>query len=200
MGWYHLSLVLLVITACVLQQFSPLFEPLYEGRVLIVPLAFLCAAVTVNTGPMLLLAFIGGFLWDAQHVITPLPDPLSGNPEVYTDTTGDLKFGYSIILYALMGFFMQGLQPLFREGKWHISALLSGVAIFLYLSAEYCLISFVRGDPMISRSLFLKIGFTSLLTMLLCPLVFWALYGLAGLFRHTISYEGLKIDRRSVAE
>ena len=114
--------------------------------------------------------------------------------------TDDLKFGYSIILYALMGFFMQGLQPLFREGKWHISALLSGVAIFLYLSAEYCLISFVRGDPMISRSLFLKIGFTSLLTMLLCPLVFWALYGLAGLFRHTISYEGLKIDRRSVAE
>ena len=74
MGWYHLSLILLLITASVLQQFSPLFEALYEGRVLIVPLAFLCAAVTVTTGPMLLLAFIGGFLWDALHVITPLAE------------------------------------------------------------------------------------------------------------------------------
>ena len=99
-----------------------------------------------------------------------------------------------------MGFFMQGLQPLFREGKWHISALLSGVAIFLYLSAEYLLISFVRGDPMITRSLVLKIGFTSLLTMMLCPVMFWTLSRLAGLIHHTISYEGLKIDRRGLTE
>ena len=44
MGWYHLSLVCLVITACILQQFSPAFESLYEGRILVVPLVFLCAA------------------------------------------------------------------------------------------------------------------------------------------------------------
>jgi hypothetical protein len=48
----------MVITACILQQFSPAFEGLYEARVLVVPLVFLCAAVTVNVGPMLLLAFV----------------------------------------------------------------------------------------------------------------------------------------------
>jgi hypothetical protein len=109
-------------------------------------------------------------------------------------------FGYSIILYAMMGFFMQGIQPLFREGKWHISALLSGLAIFLYLSVEYLFITFVRGDLVLTRSLFLKITFTSLLTMFLCPVVFWALYGLAGLFHHTISYEGLKTARRGAGD
>jgi len=197
MGWYHLSLVCLLVTACILQQFSPAFESLYEGRVLVVPLVFLCAAVTVHAGPMLLLAFIGGFLWDAQHVITPPLEELRGNPEVYIDPNEDVIFGYSIILYAMMGFFMQGIQPLFREGKWHISALLSGVAIFLYLSVEYLFITFVRGDLVLTRSLFLKISFTSLLTMFLCPVVFWALYGLAGLFHHTISYEGLTTTRRN---
>ena len=199
MGWYHLCLVCMVLAACILQQFSPAFESLYEARVLVVPLVFLCSAVTVNTGPMLLLVFIGGFLWDAQHVITPPLEALQGNPKVYIDQYGDVTFGYSIVLYAMMGFFMQGIQPLFRQGKWHISALLSGVAIFLYLSAEYLFITFVRGDLVLTRSLFLKISFTSLLTMFLCPVAFWALYGLAGLFHHTISYEGLKSARRGIA-
>lgn len=194
MIWYHVSLVFLVITACILQQFIPAFESLYEARILAVPLVFLCASVTVNVGPMLLLAFIGGFLWDAQHVIVP-PEH-GGNPEVYIDPQADVKFGYSIVLYAMMGFIMQGIQPLFREGKWHVSAFLSGVAIFLYLTAEYLFITFVRGDLVLTRGLFLKITLTSLMTMVLCPLIFWALFGLAALFRHTIRYDGLKSDGR----
>ena len=104
MGWYHLSLLFLVITACIFQQFTPTFHSLCDAGILLVPLVFLCCSVTVGAGPMLLLAFIAGFLWDAQHVITPLPAALLGNPEVYEDTGGDVRFGYSIILYALMGF------------------------------------------------------------------------------------------------
>ncbi len=200
MFWYHVSLVCMVITACIFQQYSPALETLYGARVLIVPLVFLCAAVTINAGPMLLLAFIAGFLWDAQHVIVPPPEELKGNPEVYTDTTGDVKFGYSIILYALMGFIMQGIQPLFREGKWHVSAMLSGVAVFLYLFAEYLFITFVRGDLALGSALFLKISFTALLTMVFCPLVFWALFSLAGLFQHTISYQGLRSDGRNTID
>ena len=96
-----------------------------------------------------------------------------------------------------MGLFMQGLQPLFREGKWHVSAILAGIAIFLYLSAEYLCLTFVRGDLIISRGLFLKISFTALLTMLLCPLIFWILYSLAALFHYTITYEVLAPDREA---
>lgn len=190
---YHLSLLAMVITACILQQFSPTFEGLYEARILVVPLVFLCCAVTVNVGPMLLLAFLCGFLWDAQHIL----GPHGGSEDVYAKANEDVRFGYSIILYALMGFFMQGLQPLFREGKWHVSALLSGVAIFLYLFVEYMFITFVRGDLIVNRALLLKISFTSLLTMILSPLVFWVLFRLAGLFHHTIRYEGLKTRRRA---
>ena len=196
MIWYHVSLILMVITACILQQFSPAFEGLYEARVLVVPLVFLCAAVTVNVGPMLLLAFVCGFLWDAQHIL----GQHEVDPQVYVDSQADVRFGYSIVLYAMMGFIMQGIQPLFREGKWHVSALLSGVAIFLYLFVEYMFITFIRGDLILTRSLLLKITFTALMTMFLCPLVFWSLFRLAGRFHHTIRYDGLKTDRRAFVD
>ncbi len=196
MIWYHVSLILMVITACILQQFSPAFEGLYEARVLMVPLVFLCAAVTVNVGPMLLLAFVCGFLWDAQHIL----GQHEVDTQVYVDSQADVRIGYSIVLYAMMGFIMQGIQPLFREGKWHVSALLSGVAIFLYLFVEYMFITFIRGDLILTRSLFLKITFTALMTMFLCPLVFWSLFRLAALFHHTILYEGLKTDRRAFVD
>ncbi|MEO1844315.1 MAG: hypothetical protein ABGZ37_08555 [Akkermansiaceae bacterium] len=196
MIWYHVNLILMVITACILQQFSPAFEGLYEARVLMVPLVFLCAAVTVNVGPMLLLAFVCGFLWDAQHIL----GQHEVNTQVYVDSQADVRFGYSIVLYAMMGFIMQGIQPLFREGKWHVSALLSGVAIFLYLFVEYMFITFIRGDLILTHSLFLKITFTALMTMFLCPLVFWSLFRLAALFHHTIRYEGLKTDRRAFVD
>jgi len=194
--WYHVSLLAMVIVACVVQQFSPAFVSLYEARILVVPLVFLCSAVTINVGPMLMLAFACGFLWDAQHIL----GPHGGNADVYVNANEDVRFGYSIILYALMGFFMQGIQPLFREGKWHVSALLSGVAIFLYLFVEYMFITFIRGDFVVTRALLLKISFTSLLTMFLSPLVFWALFRLARLFHHTIRYEGLKTGRRAFVD
>ncbi len=193
---YLCSLVMLVFTACIAQQFVPVFMGLYEARILILPLVFLCSAVTVNAGPMLLLAFICGFLWDAQHLL----GPPGGDVKVYTDQVEMMMFGYSIVLYAAMGFLMQGIQPLFREGKWPVSALLSGVAIFFYLSAEFLLITFVRGDFLITRGVVMKITFSSLLTMLLSPFVFWILFKLAALFRHTIRYEGLKTNRRSYAD
>lgn len=199
MLWYHVSLILLVISSTILQQFSPAFEGLHEARVLVVPLVFLCAAVTVNVGPMLLLAFVCGFLWDAQHILSH-HEMDQKMLQVYVDSQADVRFGYSIILYAMMGFIMQGIQPLFREGKWHVSALLSGVAIFVYLFVEYMFITFIRGELILTRALFLKISFTSLLTMFLCPPVFWVLFRLADLFHHTIDYEGLKSDRRGFVD
>ena len=92
---------------------------------------------------------------------------------------------------------MQGIRPLFREGKWHVSALLTGVAIFLYLFAEFMLITFVRGEFILTRGIMLKISFCALLTMLFSPLVFWVLFKFAALFNHTIRYDGLKTRRRA---
>lgn len=191
---YLFSVVCLVLTSFIFQQFMPAFHGLYDARILLVPLVFLCSSVTVSTGAMLILAFLCGFLWDAQH-LPGLSAQVEDNP-VYSQPVEMLRFGYSIVLYAAMGFLMQGIRPLFREGKWHVSALLTGVAIFLYLFAEFMLITFVRGEFIVTRPVMMKITFCSLLTMLLSPIVFWILFKMATLFRHTIRYDGLKTPRR----
>ena len=137
---------------------------------------------------MLLLAFIGGLLWDAQCHL----GPIVADPEVYSHPVESLRFGYSIILFGVAGFLMQGLNPVFRQGKWHFSAIFSGIAIFLYLAAEFVVISFIRGDFTITRSIIRLMFYTSLLTMTLSPIVFWILYQISNLFDHSLYPEAKK--------
>ena len=180
---YTLITVLLVLASFVVQQFIPAFTGFHHSRILIVQLVFLCAAVTVGSPTMLLLAFISGFLWDAQSYI----GTLNGDPDVYTQPVESLRFGYSILLFGAMGYLMQGVQPLFHQGKWQISALLSGIAIFLYLIAEFLIISFVRGGLEMNQAVFKQITYTALLTMLFSPIVFWILFRIAALCQHSIN-------------
>lgn len=192
---YTASLVILVLLAVVLQQFVPPLAPLFESRVMLVALVFLCASSTVPAPVMLILAFLCGFITDAENWI----GPHGGDPEVYPRPVEPLHFGYSIALYAVMGYLMQGIQPLFRQGKWQFSAALSGIAVFLYLLAEYLLINFVRGGFSFTRWTFLKIAFSSGVTMLLSPLVFWLLFRLADWSRYTIRFDGMKRRKRAHA-
>jgi cell shape-determining protein MreD len=189
---YTFITLLLVLAAFVVQQFLPAFTGLHNARILLVQLVFLCAAVTVGTPTMLLLAFVCGFLWDAQCGL----GPAGGDPEIYSLPVESLRFGYSILLFGGMGYLMQGIQPLFREGKWQFSALLTGIAVFLYLSAEYALITFVRGEFILTRATVLQVIITSLLTMLFSPLVFWMLFKISNLCQHTIRFDGIKRKKR----
>jgi hypothetical protein len=180
---YSFITLLLLLTSFVVQQFLPAFTGFYQSRILLVLLVFLCAAVTVGQPTMLMLAFVGGFFWDAHCGI----GPHGGDPEVYTQQVESLRFGYSIPLFAAMGLLMQGIQPLFRRGKWQFSAYLSGVAIFLYLAAEYAIINFVRGDFVLSKATLMQMLSTSLLTMLFSPFIFWLLFRIAKLCQHSIN-------------
>lgn len=190
---YTLFTVLLLLAAFVIQQFLPAFTGLHHSRVLLVQLVFLCSAVTVGPPTMLLLAFIGGFLWDAHCALAPH----GGDPEIYTQQAELLRFGYSILLFAAMGYLMQGVRPLFRRGNWQFSALLSGLAIFLYLAAEYAVISFIRGGLVFSADTLRMTAYTSLLTMLASPLVFWLLFRISDLCHHALQEEVGKKRRRS---
>ena len=190
---YSLITILLLLAAFVVQQFLPAFTSIHQSRILLVQLVFLCAAVTVGPPTMLLLAFIGGFFWDAHCAL----GPHGGDPEIYTQQVESLRFGYSIFLFAAMGFLMQGIQPLFKQGKWQFSALLSGIAIFLYLAAEYAIINFVRGEFTLSKATILQMVFTSLLTMLFSPLVFWLLFRIARACDHSINPEAGRKRRRA---
>jgi len=189
---YSFSLLILVLLALIAQQFIPVLTGLYNSRLLLVTLVFLCASVTVRPPVMLILAFICGFLWDAQNAL----GPAGGDPEVYKYPAESLRFGYSIVLYGAIGYLMQGIQPLFREGKWQFSTFLVGVSIFVYLISEYLIINFVRGDFQFSRATLLQITFTSILTMLFSPVVFWAQFQIAERFGHEIRFEGLKKKKR----
>jgi hypothetical protein len=188
---YNLSAVILLLIAFMVQQFVPAFIGLSHARLLIVQLVFLCCAVTVTTPTMLLLAFIGGILWDAHCYLAPIVS----DPEVYTQPVESLRFGYSIILFGAVGFLMQGLNPIFRQGKWHFSAILSGIAIFIYLTAEFILISFIRGDFTMTRSVLRLLVYTSVFTMALSPVVFWILYRVAKLFDYSIYPDAIKSKR-----
>ncbi len=182
---YSISLTGLLLLSCLIQLFLPPISAWYEARILLLPLILLCGSVTVSTGIMLFLAFLGGFLWDAQQVFIII----EGDPVVYHSAPDSLKFGYSIILYTLMGFLMQGIRPLFREGNWYVSAALTGVAIFLYLFVEFLLRRFIVGGLAFDDETLRQIGATSLLTMCLSPFVFWTLFRVADLCGHTIQYE-----------
>lgn len=180
---YSFITILLLLAAFVVQQFLPAFTGIHQSRIMLIQLVFLCAAVTVGQPTMLLLAFIGGFFWDAHCAI----GPHGGDPEVYTQQVESLRFGYSILLFGAMGYLMQGIQPLFKQGKWQFSAFLSGIAIFLYLAVEYAIINFVRGDFILSQATLMQMVFTSLLTMLFSPFVFWLLFRVAKSCDHSIN-------------
>ncbi|MBK1834050.1 hypothetical protein [Roseibacillus ishigakijimensis] len=188
---YLFSVLGLLLTAFVLRQFIPVLPDFYHARLFLVPLVFICAAVTLDVTGMLLLSFVCGLLWDAQHIILPV----EGDPEVYPEVVTTLKFGYSIFLFALGGFIMQGVQPVFREGKWQISVPVTGVALFFYLFTELMLLSFVRGHLLFSEDNLRFIFYSSVLTMLFSPLVFLVLFQLAKTFRYQIRYKGLRKTR-----
>ncbi|MCU0778007.1 MAG: hypothetical protein MUF86_10130 [Akkermansiaceae bacterium] len=189
---YSFITILLLLAAFVVQQFLPAFTGLHHSRILLVQLVFLCCAVTVGQPTMLLLAFMGGFLWDAQCAL----GPHGGDPEVYTQQVENLRFGYSILLFGGMGVLMQGIQPLFKQGKWHFSALLTGIAVLLYLAAEYTIINFIRGEFVLNPATMRQMAWTAFLTMLFSPLVFWMLFRVANLCDHSINPEAGRKRRR----
>ncbi|MFY7818312.1 MAG: hypothetical protein ACOVRB_08115 [Akkermansiaceae bacterium] len=155
---------------------------LYHARIFLLLIVFLCIAVSVPLPVMFLYALMCGFFWDAQCVL--------GSPEVdtsiYLNPVPSLRFGSSILLFGLAGLLMHGFRPLFLQGKWYLSALLTGIATFLYCLTEYAAIDFVRGSFTISRGVIFQSSYTALFSIVVSPLVFALLFYLARLFHHSI--------------
>ena len=166
----------------------PAITDLYGARLLILPLTFLCCVVTVGFSPMLILTFLCGFIWDAQNAM----GTQGGDPAVYNDPADQIHFGYSIILYLIMGVIMQGFQPCFRKGVWQVSVVISGISTFIYLLTEYMLINIIRGDFYFPLRVFYQIWISAAITMFCGPIIFLILFKLAKIFGHTIRYDGLQ--------
>jgi cell shape-determining protein MreD len=179
---YSLSLILLILLAIVAQQFLPVFISLYNARLFLLLTVFLCASVTVPLPVMFFYALIGGFLWDAQCSLSAM----KVDPYVYPDPVPSLRFGVSILLFGLTGLFMHGFRPLFLQGKWYLSACLTGAATFLFCAGEYLLIDFARGSFTFHSKVFLQCFYTALFSIVVSPLIFALLFQDAKWFHHAV--------------
>jgi len=162
----YIYLIFAELLALTAQEYIP---PLPHGaRVLLLPLVFFYGALAVSPPAMLLLAFTGGFMWDAL-VATQVVD---GSLEI--------SLGWSIVLYAALGAVMSGFRPLFKRGHgWEIHCLLAGPLVCIFSLSEYLMITFRRGDFIFPKVIWWRIGSEGLAAMIAAPFVFLFLHWLA---------------------
>ncbi len=198
MLFHPISIILLLLTFMV-QEFIPGLEIAQFATLFLPAVFFFSASVAAPFSMMLLLAFITGFVWDARHLPGVL-ESLSGAEDVF-GTGADvelgagshpLPFGLSIVLFGMLGTLLQGIRPLFKRGRLELPVLMVGLAVFVWLLAQFLIITFLRGSLQFPAGVWSKMITDSLLAMLAAPLIFLLLYSLARLSSYEIKYEGLR--------
>lgn len=200
---FYPAVFVLMLVSFAVQEFIPSVPMAQYATLLLPPVFFFAASVAVPFPVMLVMAFITGALWDARHlpsfVGTGRFDPgalLSGMMGDAADlaSSGDLLFGLSIVLFGLLGMFMQGIRPLFKRGRLELPVLMVGVSTFAWLLMQYLVMTFLRGSLYFPPGIWTKMVTDSLLAMLASPLLFLLLYSLANVSRYEIRYEGLRYN------
>ena len=164
---FFVILLICMFLALVAEHFiGPL--PMTSSRVLLMPIIMFYGALALPVPGMLALAFFGGLMWDALNGLI-----VDGNVEI--------AMGWSIVLYAVLGTLMGGFRPLFQRGRWEVHCLLSGVCSAFIVLAEYLMITF-RREPVVfhfDKEVWMRIGGSGLVAVLLSPFFFFALNYLA---------------------
>ena len=111
------------------------------------------------------------------------------------DAAANPSFGYSILIYGLLGSLMQGIRPLFRRGRWELPVLMTGIGTGLLLIIEHLWICFLRGRFFFSEEIWMNIGTTALLSMMVSPLLFLGVHWLSAVAGYQIRYDGLRLRR-----
>ncbi len=193
---FCLSLAMLLALSFLAQEFIPVIPWAYEARLLLVPVVFFACAVAVPFPLMLLFAFATGFVWDARHLVidgAPMAEQVISTTAVLD--TASPAFGYSIVLYGLLGSLMQGIRPLFRRGRWELPVLMCGLGTGLLLTVEHLWFCFLRGRFFFSEAIWLHIGTTALLSMMISPVIFFFVHSLSRLSGYQIRYDGIELRR-----
>lgn len=193
---FCLSLAVALALSFLAQEFIPVVTWAYEARLLLVPVVFFACAVALPFPLMLVFAFATGFVWDARHLVidsATLTDPLLGGVSDFD--TASPSFGYSILLYGLLGSLMQGIRPLFRRGRWELPVLMCGIGTAILLTIEHLWFCFLRGRFFFPEEIWLHIGTTALLSMMISPVIFLFVHTLSRLAGYQIRYDGLDLKR-----
>lgn len=193
---FCLSLALGLALSFLAQEFLPAVPWAYEARLLLVPVVFFACAVALRFPVMLLFAFATGFVWDARYLVI---DTAPVGEQVFNASSSleaaSPSFGYSILLYGLLGSLMQGIRPLFRRGRWELPVLMCGLGTALLLTLEHLWFCFLRGRFFFSEAVWLNIGTTALLSMMISPVIFLLVHKLSRLSGYQIRYDGLELKR-----
>lgn len=173
-----------------IQKFIPNFEWASGSTLLLVPTLFFCISATISFPYMLGLAFVTGLIWDADHLVyDPATEAGTAGPLA---TSLGLPFGYSILLFGLLGMLMQGIRPLFKARRLGLPILMVGFAVVLWRLAEYLIIVFRRGDPSFARDFWMEILGCAFLSLVAAPFLLYLLHKTAQLMRYQIHYEGFR--------
>jgi len=178
----------MILLSFILQEFLPVFDWAYGSRLMLVHAVFFAAAVAVPFPVMLGLALVTGFIWDARYHVPIYPDDAAFGMV----TQSEIPFGFTILIFGLMGALIQGVRPLFRRGRWELPVFMIGLCTGLTLLIEYLVISFQRGGLEISMELWWKLLMTALLSSLVSPFLLLLLSRVADRMRYRIRTEGLK--------
>ena len=183
----YCSLVLLIIGASFfLQEFIPIFGWAYHSQLLLVHAVFYASAVSVPFPVMLLYAFVAGFIWECRYHL-----PISMSETVNYSGQLELPFGFTILVFGLMGTFIQGVRPLFRQGRWELPVLMIGICTFAGLMLQYLVISFHRGGIVSSAEFWWKILMNSLFSTLIAPFLLLLLSRIAERTGYRIRMDGI---------
>lgn len=197
---FNIVVFILLTLAFGVQEFIPAIEFAQQARVLLPPVFFFAASLSVSFPMMLFFALFTGLLWDARHLPykedkSPVQKVLDLSMQNSQDINhgGNVKLhvGYSIFLFGAAGTLMQGIRPLFKRGRWELPVIMIGIATFLWLLVEFLLISFLRGSFEFHPGLWTKLGTNTLLAMLVSPPLLFVLHMLARVLNYEVRNESL---------
>lgn len=199
---FNLIVCVLMLLTFAVQEFIPGIEIAQFATLFLPVVFFLAASVAVPFPVMLVLAFLSGLVWDARHLppVEMAADFSASSLDLGTVAgdvaemrAGELGFGFSIILFGLMGALMQGVRPLFKRGRLELPVLMVGFATAGWLLIQYLLMAFLRGSLYFETAVWTKLITATLLAMLASPVIFLVLHLLARATVYEIKYEGLRL-------
>lgn len=198
---FNLIVLALTVLTFAVQEFIPPIMPetTHYARLFLPAVFFFAASVAVPFPSMLVLALLTGVLWDVRYLPMSSDAGQASGAELgmtladaATLGTADLRFGYSILLFGLLGALMQGVRPLFKKGRLELPVVMVGFATFAWLLIQYSLMTLLRGSLFFPTAMWLKLVTDTMYAMFFSPLMFLTLHILARVTSYEIKYEGLR--------
>ena len=198
---FNLIVFVLMLLSFAVQEFIPpvMPETTHYARLFLPAVFFFAASVAVPFPSMLVLALVTGVLWDVRYLPMSSDAGQASGAELgmtladaATIGTADLRFGYSILVFGLLGALMQGVRPLFKKGRLELPVLMVGFATSAWLMIQYLLMTLLRGSFYFPTAMWLKLVTDTMYAMFFSPLIFLTLHILARITSYEIKYEGLR--------